>query len=79
MNFYVHHHTITIYIQYHFHEITSICYLFMAEDGNIDRQMEKEMNGQHQTFKIVCILCNIVVFYIFEFDILMKLYLRNPR
>ena len=33
MILHVHNHTIVIYIQYKFHEITSFGYLVMAEDG----------------------------------------------
>ena len=33
MNFHVHNHTMVIYIQYKFHEIPSIGYKVMAEDG----------------------------------------------
>ena len=51
----------------------------MAADGKIDRQMENEINGQHQAFKIVPILCNVDLFYIFDLDIWIKLYIRNLR
>ena len=68
MNFHVQHHTKTIYIQYHFHKISSICYLVIAEDGTIDGQMQKEVNSQHQTIKIVRIICNVNLFDIIDLD-----------
>ena len=36
----MHNLTMVVYIQYHFHELPSIGYLVMAEDGKTD--------GQHQ-------------------------------
>ena len=41
-----------IYIQYKFHEISSIGYLVMAEDGKtggkMDRRKDRRVDGQHQ-------------------------------
>ena len=39
MNLHVHNYTMVVYIQYKFHEIPSIGYLVMAEDGKKHRNL----------------------------------------
>ena len=41
MKLHMHNHTMVIYIQYKFHELPSIGYLVMAEDGKTDIRIEK--------------------------------------
>ena len=43
MKLHLHNHTVVMYIQYKFHEMPSIGYLVMAEDGN-------QTDGQRQTY-----------------------------
>ena len=38
MKLHMHNHTMVICIQYKFHEVSSICYLVMAEDGQTDER-----------------------------------------
>ena len=46
MKLHVHNHTIAIYIQHKFHEIPSIVYIVMAEDGKTDgRLMDRSIDG----------------------------------
>ena len=41
----------------------------MAEDGKMNGQMEKDINGQYQTFKTVSIISNVDKFNKFDLNV----------
>ena len=41
-----------IYFQYKFHDISSICYLVMADDGKTDRRTDQLTEGRMDSAKL---------------------------
>ena len=74
MKLHVHNHTMVIYVQYKFHEITSIGYLAMPEDGKLDRWKFRQSNSNNSSkngdilMKICVHHCTVVMYILYKFD-----------